>query len=55
MFSNSDLFLRGQIGQLLSDWKNINGVEVPLVILGDPAELVNEAISGIHENATKNR
>ena len=38
VFSNSDLFHKGQNGQLLPDWKkNINGVAVPLVILGDPA------------------
>ena len=38
VFSNSDLFQKGQNGQLLPDWKrDINGVEVPLVILGDPA------------------
>ena len=34
VFSNSDLFQKGQNGQLLPDWKrDINGVEVPLVIL----------------------
>ena len=38
VFSNSDLFQKGQNGQLLPDWKkNINGMEVPLVILRDPA------------------
>ena len=38
VFSNSDLFQKGQNVQLLPDWKkDINGIEVPLVILGDPA------------------
>ena len=38
VFANSSLYQRGQSGNLLSDWKErINGTEVPLVLLGDPA------------------
>ena len=36
VFSNSDLLHKGQNGQLLPNLKK-DGVEVPLVILGDPA------------------
>ena len=35
---NSNFYHRAMAGQLLPDWKQvINGVEVPLLILGDPA------------------
>ena len=35
---NSNFYHRAMAGQLLPDWKRvINGVEVPLLILGDPA------------------
>ena len=38
VFANSTLFKNGQEGTLLPDWKQlIEGVEVPLVMLGDPA------------------
>ena len=37
-FQNSNLLQKGQNVQLLPDWKkDINGVDVPLDILGDPA------------------
>ena len=35
---NSDLYRKGCGGTLLTDWKRtINGVDIPLLILGDPA------------------
>ena len=35
---NSSLYRKGMNGTLLSDWKRkISGVQVPLVLLGDPA------------------
>ena len=38
VFVNSSLYLRGENGTLLPDWKQtIGGQEVPLVVLGDPA------------------
>lgn len=38
VFSNSSLYAKGQAGTLLPDTKRrLGGVEVPLVILGDPA------------------
>ena len=38
---NSNFYQRGMAGRLLPDWKRvINGVEIPLLILGDPAYLL---------------
>ena len=38
VFANSSLYQRGQSGNLLPDWKEqIDGKDVPLIILGDPA------------------
>ena len=38
IFMNSQLFIKGEAGTLLpTQYKNINGVDVPLMILGDPA------------------
>ena len=38
VFVNSSLYKRGQDGTLFPDWKEtINGKEVPLLVLGDPA------------------
>ena len=37
VFVNSSLYHKGRSGSLLPDWKRrIAGIEVPLVILGDP-------------------
>ena len=36
--ANSSLYLKGSNGTLLPNWKHcISGVDVPLLILGDPA------------------
>ena len=41
VFANSSLYRRGQSGSLLPDWKEqINGTDVLLVQLGDPAYLL---------------
>ena len=38
VFANSIVYTKGNNGTLLPDWKrNLSGVDVPLVILGDPA------------------
>ena len=38
VFANSSLYLKGSNGTLLPNWKHcISGVDVPLLILGDPA------------------
>ena len=38
VFVNSSLYGKGMNGVLLSDWKRQNsGVQVPLVLVGDPA------------------
>ena len=38
VFVNSSLYIRGEKGTLLPDWKQtIDGKEVPLVLLGNPA------------------
>ena len=38
IFANSTFYHKGQTGTLLPDWqRQLSGVEVPLVILGDPA------------------
>ena len=38
VFSNSTLFKKGEQGTLLPNWtSNISRVNVPLVLLGDPA------------------
>ena len=38
VFVNSSLYIRGENGTLLPDWKQtIDAKEVPLVLLGDPA------------------
>ena len=38
VFANSALYRKGQDGQLLPNWtESISGVDIPLVILGDPA------------------
>ena len=56
VFSNSDLFQKGQNVQLLPDWKkDINGMEVPLVILEEPAYplRVDETVSRVHGDAAQ--
>ena len=38
VFANSTLYRMGQEGKLLPNWtEHFNGMDVPLVILGDPA------------------
>ena len=38
MFANSSLYRRGNSGTFLPPWSHsINGVHIPLLILGDPA------------------
>ena len=38
MLANSDIYQRGQEGKLFPPWtKEINGVRVPVLLLGDPA------------------
>ena len=41
VFANSTIYRKGSSGTLLLDWKrNISDVQVPLVIMGDPAYLI---------------
>ncbi|XP_033102402.1 protein ALP1-like [Anneissia japonica] len=54
---NSSLFRRGEDGTLFPQWnRNINGVDVPVVILGDPAyPLLTWLLKGFSEGANFTR